>query len=77
MSTDEVCDLLSSYEVMTLQLGNVARISRDAVIFREGTPVALRATFVPRRRLFHTFESCTVYFGQDGVIVAYYCEWPD
>jgi hypothetical protein len=76
-STNEVYALFSDYEVMSIKTGGVAHISRDAVMFRSHVPVALRITFAPRRRWFHTFESCKIYFDADGKALGYYYERPD
>lgn len=76
-STNEVYALFSDYETMAIKTGDVAHISRDAVMFSSNVPVALRITFVPRRRWFHTFESCKIYFGADGKVLGYYYERPD
>lgn len=77
MTTNEVYSLFRGYEIMASRTGAVAHISRDAVVFRQNTPVALRVTFAPKRRVFHNFETCKVYFGNDGVVVGYYYELPD
>ncbi len=76
MTTKQVYSLFSGYEVMASRTGNVAHISRDAVVFRSDIPVASSVTFAPRARVFHNFETCKVYFGSDGVVLGYYYELP-
>lgn len=76
LSTNEVYTLFSGYEIVSIRTGDVAIVGHNATIFQNDQPIALRITFSTPISFFHLWESCDIYFGQNGKVLGYQCERP-
>ena len=77
MTTNDVYALFKKYDVLGARTGNIAHMNPNAIMYRTNIPIYYRITFIPKNGGIFNYESCKIYFDENGYIIGYYYERPD